>query len=192
MEATVLSRPHRLKYDVFFSFRDEDTPHSFAERLYGALKDKVRVFHDNNVGMERKTKIAAMSDSSASVVVLSSRYAESRWCLDELAMLCDLGSSLDRPILPIFYKVDPSHVRKQKDHFENDFKEHEKRFSKEEIQRWKDAMKLVGNLAGYVYGYDSISPLFFFFLISRGSGSKPVIFLHPKPYHIILVSSKPT
>ncbi|KAG2318761.1 hypothetical protein Bca52824_011974 [Brassica carinata] len=155
MEATVLSRPHRLKYDVFFSFRDEDTPHSFAERLYGALKDKVRVFHDNNVGMERKTKIAAMSDSSASVVVLSSRYAESRWCLDELAMLCDLGSSLDRPILPIFYKVDPSHVRKQKDHFENDFKEHEKRFSKEEIQRWKDAMKLVGNLAGYVYGKDS-------------------------------------
>ncbi|CAH8349775.1 unnamed protein product [Eruca vesicaria subsp. sativa] len=153
MEAAVLSKPHRYKYDVFLSFQAEEN--NFAARLYDALRNEFRVFR-NNEDMERGSEInkrlaSAMEDSAASVVVLSSRYAESLSCLDELAMVCDLGSSLDRPILPIFYKVDPSHVRKQSDSFANDFEQHKERFSEEEVERWRDAMKLVGNLAGYVY-----------------------------------------
>ncbi|KAJ0247603.1 ADP-ribosyl cyclase/cyclic ADP-ribose hydrolase [Hirschfeldia incana] len=160
MEVDVLSKPHRYKYDVFLSFRSEDGNDDFSARLYNALSKEVRVFRsddDNNEGMERGTDesnkrlFKAMEDSAASVVVFTLHYADSRWCLDELAMLCDLGTSLDRPILPVFYKVDPSHVRKQSDHFEKDFDEHEKIFSEEEVKRWRKAMKLVGNLAGYVY-----------------------------------------
>ncbi|CAH8253425.1 unnamed protein product [Arabidopsis lyrata] len=154
MESEVVSKPHRLKYDVFLSFRGEDTREIFAGPLYKALKEKVRVFLDND-GMERGDEIgsslqAGMEDSAASVIVLSRNYANSRWCLNELAMLCKLKSSLDRRMLPIFYKVDPSHVRKQSDHIEADFKRHEERFDKEKVQEWRDAMKLVGNLAGYV------------------------------------------
>ncbi|CAH2033800.1 unnamed protein product [Thlaspi arvense] len=149
-----------FRYDVFLSFRGGDTRDGFADRLYKALKKEVRVFRDNE-GMERGTEIAqsleeGMADSAASVVVLSRRYADSRWCLNELAMLCDLESSLDRPILPIFYKVNPSHVRKQSHRFEKHFDEHAKRFSEEEVQRWRGAMSLVGNLAGYVHQENSV------------------------------------
>ncbi|CAA7036158.1 unnamed protein product [Microthlaspi erraticum] len=158
MEDGVISKPHRLKYDVFLSFRGEDTRDTFAGHLYEALKKEVRVFRDNE-GMERGTEIdpslvAAMEDSAAAVVVLSPNYANSHWCLDELAKLCDLRSWLDRPILPIFYKVDPSHVRKQSHLIKKHFEAHGTRFSEEEIQRWRGAMKLVGNLAGYVYRDD--------------------------------------
>lgn len=157
METEVVSKPHRLKFDVFLSFRGEDTRENITERLYDALnrKEKVRVFRDNE-GMERGDEIApslvaAMEDSAASVVVLSPRYADSHWCLDELAMLCDLRASLKRPMIPIFYEVDPSHVRKQSDHFVEDFERHSKRFGDEKIQRWRGAMKLVGNLSGFVW-----------------------------------------
>ena len=157
MEASVLSKPpHRYKHDVFLSFRSEED--DFSERLHDALRKEVRVFRNNNEGMARggtdennKRLFKAMEDSAASVVVFTQHYADSRSCLDELATLCDLGTSLDRPILPIFYKVDPSHVRKQNDHFKKDFDEHKKILSKEEVQRWRKAMELVGNLAGYVY-----------------------------------------
>ncbi|ESQ34363.1 hypothetical protein EUTSA_v10006573mg [Eutrema salsugineum] len=148
MEAAVLSKPHRLKYDVFLSFRGEDTRDNFVGLLYDELKKQIRVFRDNE-GMDRGNEIApslvaAMEDSAASVVVLSPRYADSRWCLDELAMLCDLRrSSLKRPILPIFYKVDPSHVRKQSHHFAEDFEEHAKRFTKEEGSGEDEMIKLV-------------------------------------------------
>ena len=57
----------------------------------------------------------------AFIVILSPDYAKSRWCLDELAKLCDLRASLGHPILPIFYEVDPSSVRKQKEDFGSAF-----------------------------------------------------------------------
>ncbi|KAF2546245.1 hypothetical protein F2Q70_00020604, partial [Brassica cretica] len=78
-------------------------------------------------------------DSVAFIVILSPDYAKSRWCLDELAKLCDLRASLGRPILPIFYEVDPWHFRKQSP-FEKGFEEHTKRFGEEEIERWRGAM----------------------------------------------------
>ncbi|AEE30789.1 transmembrane receptors / ATP binding protein [Arabidopsis thaliana] len=161
MESGVVSKPHRLKYDVFLSFRGADTRDNFGDHLYKALKDKVRVFRDNE-GMERGDEIssslkAGMEDSAASVIVISRNYSGSRWCLDELAMLCKMKSSLDRRILPIFYHVDPSHVRKQSDHIKKDFEEHQVRFSeeKEKVQEWREALTLVGNLAGYVCDKDS-------------------------------------
>ncbi|CAN6888054.1 unnamed protein product [Brassica oleracea] len=90
-----------------------------------------------------------MEDSVAFVVVLSPEYARSHWCR-ELAKFCDLRSSLGRPILPIFYKVDPWHFRKQSP-FEKNIKEHAKRFGEEEIQRWRGAMNVVGHISGPFY-----------------------------------------
>lgn len=157
MEAAVLSKPHRLKYDFFLSFRGEDTRHTVVKRLYDALhvKEKALIFRDNE-GMERgqaiyPSLIAGIEDSAASLVVFSPCYADSHWCLDELATLCDVSSSLDRPMIPIFYKVDPNHVRKQSGRFVQDFETHAIRFTKEEMQRWRGAMKIVGNLPGFIY-----------------------------------------
>ncbi|XP_010551473.1 PREDICTED: TMV resistance protein N-like isoform X2 [Tarenaya hassleriana] len=149
----------RLEWDVFLSFRGEDTRHTITARIYDALKEQVSVFRDNDA-LRRGDEIApslveAIEDSATSVVVFSRRYADSHWCLEELAKLCDLRSSLGRPMLPIFYEVDPSHIRKQNGHFAKDFEEHEKRFDVEKVQRWRKAMNLVGNIAGFMYKNDS-------------------------------------
>jgi len=96
--------------------------------------------------------LEAMEDSVAFVVVLSPEYARSHCCLEELAKFCDLRSSLGRPILPIFYKVDPWHFRK-KSPFEKYIEEHAKRFGEEEIQRWRGTMNVVGHISGPFYSY---------------------------------------
>lgn len=102
-----------------------DRSHSFTDRPYEVLiKIHIRVWVGD---VERKEPVEAMEDLVAFVVVLSPEYARSHWCLEELAKFCDLRSSLGRPILPIFYKVDPWHFRKQSP-FEKYIEEHAKRF----------------------------------------------------------------
>ncbi|KAH0937753.1 hypothetical protein HID58_005214 [Brassica napus] len=105
---------------------EEEAREMEAARLYDVLheKEKVCVFHDNE-GMERGEEInpslvTRIEDSAASLVVFSPRHADSHWCLEELAKLCDLSSLLDRSMIPIFYKVDPSHVLKQNEGEDDD------------------------------------------------------------------------
>jgi hypothetical protein len=54
-------------------------------------------------------------------------------------------------VLPIFYDVSPSEVRKQSGDFEKAFMEHEDRFKEklEEVQRWRRALTQVANLSGW-------------------------------------------
>ncbi|XP_024008019.1 toll/interleukin-1 receptor-like protein [Eutrema salsugineum] len=145
----------RLKWDIFLSSQ-RNKRHNFTERLYEALiKKQVRVWNiDAKSGSHElgPSLVEAMEDSVAFIVVLSPDYAKSHGCLEELAKLCDLKSSLAHRMLPIFYEVEPWHFRKQSP-FEKDFEEHSKRFGEEEIQRWRGAMNLVGNISGFVYRY---------------------------------------
>ncbi|XP_061991025.1 disease resistance protein RPV1-like [Rosa rugosa] len=142
----------RLRWDVFLSFRGEDTRHTITNSIYNALERRgVRVFRDDD-GLNRGDDIApslleAIEDSAAAVVVLSPRYADSRWCLEELAKICDGGRRL---ILPVFYQVDPSDVRRQSGPFEKDFRAHEERFESNKVSKWKNAMAKVGGKAGFV------------------------------------------
>ncbi|XP_031280229.1 disease resistance protein RPP2B-like [Pistacia vera] len=54
-------------------------------------------------------------------------------------------------VIPIFYHVNPSDVRKQTGNFENAFVKHEKCFKEltKKIQRWKDALTEASNLSGW-------------------------------------------
>ena len=73
-------------YDVFVSFIGEDTHYNFTDRLYQALNDK---------GLTPFIRGEKISDavykgcklSRTSIIILSTNYAASRWCLDELAMI---------------------------------------------------------------------------------------------------------
>ena len=141
----------RLRWDVFLSFRGTDTRNSFTKNLYDSLQSRgIRAFRDDD-GLDRGDEIApslleAIDDSAASIIVLSQNYASSHWCLEELAKICDCG----RLILPVFYQVDPSDVRKQKGPFEKHFELHKTRFG-EKVLKWREAMKKVGGIAGFVY-----------------------------------------
>ncbi|PRQ60531.1 putative TIR domain-containing protein [Rosa chinensis] len=54
-------------------------------------------------------------------------------------------------ILPIFYEVDPSHVRHQRGSFAEAFQEHEEKFGEgnKEVEGWRDALTKVASLAGW-------------------------------------------
>uniref|UniRef100_A0A803R3N9 TIR domain-containing protein n=1 Tax=Cannabis sativa TaxID=3483 RepID=A0A803R3N9_CANSA len=142
----------RLRWDVFLSFRGEDTRNNITKHLYESLEKKgVRTFIDDD-GLNRGEEIApslleAIDDSAAAIVILSKRYADSRWCLEELAKICDCPNKL---ILPVFCEIAPGDVRKQIGPYEKDFKLHEEKRSPELVGRWRKAMDKVGNLSGWV------------------------------------------
>ncbi|PRQ22413.1 putative TIR domain, P-loop containing nucleoside triphosphate hydrolase [Rosa chinensis] len=54
-------------------------------------------------------------------------------------------------VLPIFYDVDPSDVRKQTRSFKKAFENHEKRFwdDEEQVQRWRYALTEVASFSGW-------------------------------------------
>ncbi|PON53731.1 TIR-NBS-LRR-like protein [Trema orientale] len=143
----------RLRWDVFLSFRGEDTRDGFVKILYESLDKKgVRAFRDDD-GLNRGDEIApslleAIDDSAAAIVVLSPRYADSRWCLEELAKICECPNKL---ILPVFHRVDPSDVRRQKGPFEEHFRVHEQGSQNDKVLRWRRAMEKVGGTAGWVF-----------------------------------------
>ncbi|XP_057948493.1 disease resistance protein RPV1-like isoform X1 [Malania oleifera] len=142
----------RVRWDVFLSFRGEDTRDGFTDHLYSALeRSGVRVFRDNDA-LNRGDEIApglldAIEDSAAAIAVISPDYASSRWCLEELAKICDCR----RLILPVFYCVDPSDVRRQRGPFEDSFRSLRERFGEEVVARWRKAMEKAGGISGWVF-----------------------------------------
>nr|XP_027095396.1 disease resistance protein TAO1 isoform X2 [Coffea arabica] len=141
---------YRFRWDVFLSFRGEDTRHNFTERLYNELVLRgVRTFRDDE-GLERGEEIApslvdAIKDSAASIAVISENYANSKWCLEELAVILECK----RLMLPVFYEVDPSDVRRQKGPFEKDFGNHDTDVAADKVSRWRDAMSRAGRISGW-------------------------------------------
>ena len=102
-------------YDVFLSFR-EDTRLSFTDHLYTALdRARVHTFRDNKIprGEEISSQLLeAIHGSEISIVVFSKGYATSTWCLEELANIMECRDKKGQVVLPVFYDIDPSDVRK--------------------------------------------------------------------------------
>nr|KAJ0211079.1 hypothetical protein LSAT_V11C400215690 [Lactuca sativa] len=83
-----------FKYDVFLSFRGEDTRTSFVDHLYHALQNKrIHTYKDDE--RIRKGKrisdelIGSIEDSKFYIIVFSKSYASSSWCLDELVKIME-------------------------------------------------------------------------------------------------------
>jgi len=149
----------RFKYDVFLSFRGEDTRYGFTGNLKKALDDKgVRTFMDDRE-LQRGEEITpslfkAIEDSQIAIVVLSKNYAFSSFCLQELSKILDtMKDKASHSVLPVFYKMDPSDVRYLKRNYEEAMAQHEKRSNSnmQDLQKWKNALKQVVNLSGFHY-----------------------------------------
>ena len=144
------------KYDVFLSFRGEDTRNSFTDHIYVALKQKgIEVFRDEEKLETGKsiapTLLKAIEESRFAVVILSGNYASSTWCLDELVKIIECMKEKKMIIFPIFYDVDPSDVRKQTGTFAQAFAKHNKCFKDciEKVQKWSFALREVANIKGW-------------------------------------------
>ncbi|ANM67383.1 Disease resistance protein (TIR-NBS-LRR class) family [Arabidopsis thaliana] len=143
------SSSHNWVYDVFTSFSGEDIRVTFLTHFLKELDRKMIIaFKDNEI--ERGNSIGteliqAIKDSRIAVVVFSKKYSSSSWCLNELVEIVNCKEI----VIPVFYDLDPSDVRKQEGEFGESFKETCKNRTDYEIQRWGQALTNVANIAGY-------------------------------------------
>ncbi|CAI9268983.1 unnamed protein product [Lactuca saligna] len=117
------------KYDVFLSFRGVDTRYGFTDHLHKALLDaNISTFLDDEeieTGGDLKPELeSAIKASRASIIVLSQNYANSSWCLDELVLILEQRMTSNQIVIPIFYHVEPTHIRKQESTFGLSMAEH--------------------------------------------------------------------
>jgi len=95
--------------------------------------------------------LQAIQQSRISIVVFSKNYASSTWCLDEMAAIYESTRNLKQVVFPVFYDVDPSHVRKQNGVYENAFVLHTETFKhdSDKVARWRTTMTYLGGTAGW-------------------------------------------
>ncbi|KAL4338100.1 hypothetical protein AHAS_Ahas12G0176400 [Arachis hypogaea] len=142
------------KYDVYLSFRGQDTRHGFTSHLYDALRRAgIHVFRDE-VALGRGeqityTLIQAIEASRLLVVVFSESYAGSRWCLDELMKIMECISTGGQTVIPVFYNVDPADVRHQRGPFGEAFQSHRFSYENEIVHAWRAALTEAANLSGF-------------------------------------------
>ncbi|GKD55403.1 Toll/interleukin-1 receptor domain-containing protein, partial [Tanacetum coccineum] len=137
------SIPPNFKYDVFLSFRGEDTRKIFVDHLYQALTDKgIYTYKDDGKIEQGKTidnkLIQSIKDSRFFIIVFSKNYASSSWCLDELVEIMDCQQTAEQIAYPVFFYVEPTQVRKQSGVVKEAFSQHEK---KEAAGKWRESMK---------------------------------------------------
>lgn len=144
------------KHDVFLSFPGPDTRNNFIDHLYHHLINKgISVFKDDQCLQKgdfiSPQLLRAIRDSRISIVVFSKNYSESSWCLEEMATVAECRRELKQTVIPVFYDVDPSHVRKQIGVYEDHYSSHNKNFKYDlnKVHRWQKAMTELANLVGF-------------------------------------------
>ncbi|XP_023762170.1 disease resistance protein RPV1 [Lactuca sativa] len=153
MESSSTLSIHRsFKYDVFLSFRGEDTRKNFVDHLYHALQHKSIHTYKDDVRIKKGKRISdeligSIKDSKFYIIVFSKNYASSSWCLDELVKIMECHRTKEHTAYSIFYDVEPSDVRKQSGAVGEAFAKHEK---KEAAGKWRQALKEAADLAGWV------------------------------------------
>ncbi|XP_050141840.1 TMV resistance protein N-like isoform X3 [Malus sylvestris] len=152
------------KYDVFISFRGEDTRRGITSHLHAALLEKkITTYIDDK--LKRGDEIApalleAIEESQLSVIIFSKDYASSTWCLDELVHILECKEKHGQMVIPVFYDINPSDVRKHHGSYAGAFAQLEKRFndSIDKVHKWSNALKNAADISGFVsknYGTDA-------------------------------------
>ena len=138
---------------MFLSFSGKDTRKNFTDHLYTALKQKGLIIFRDDERPERGKYISrelfqAIEETKFAVVILSTNYASSTWCLDELVKIVECMKEKKLRILPVFYHVEPSDVRNCRFNF--DVRNQMGTIVNiDDVQAWKAALKEVGNISGW-------------------------------------------
>ncbi|CAL1414171.1 unnamed protein product [Linum trigynum] len=173
------------EYEVFLNFRGPDTRYQITDILYRFLvRLRIRTFLDDEDLREGEgiwpSLVEAIEQSKIYVPIFSEDYANSKWCLRELAAIVERQKHEEGCIiLPIFYMVNPSDVRHQTGPFKKAFRKRARSFDeKSTVQEWRDALSKVGALKGWhVESNDkqgAIADLVSSILLSRDKGPSQV------------------
>ena len=146
---------HPWKYDVFLSFKGEDTCASFTDHLHAALsRYGINTFIDDQIrrGQQISSELLqAIEESRFSIIIFSQHYASSRWCLDELLKSLECVEFRGCKALPVFYNEDPFDVRNQIASYGEAFAKHKQVYqdNPEKVLKWRKAPTLVSGLSGW-------------------------------------------
>lgn len=107
---------------MFLSFRGEDTRGTFTAHLCDALwRRAINTFIDGpklrKGQLISPALLIGIENSMFCIIVLSTNYASSSWCLKELVKILESKTCNPERVLPIFHNVDPSDVKKQEGEF---------------------------------------------------------------------------
>ncbi|CAJ2638950.1 unnamed protein product [Trifolium pratense] len=152
-------------YDVFLSFRGIDTRNNFTGNLYNYLQHQrgIQTFIDDEQIQKGEqitpTLLQAIKESRIFIAIFSPNYASSTFCLTELVTILECSKSQGRLFLPVFYDVDPSHIRNITGTYGEAFAKHEVMFrgEKKKVQKWRDALHQAANMSGWHFkpGFES-------------------------------------
>ncbi|PWA46010.1 TMV resistance protein N [Artemisia annua] len=133
-------------YDVFLSFRGEDTRKNFVDHLYSALvQNGIKTFKDDHTDIPNDV-LQVIEESSISVIVFSKDYASSAWCLDELVKIMECNKRNGQFVLPVYYyDFSPSNLRKHGPVFGELFGKSEMG----KVKEWTSALVEASNLSGF-------------------------------------------
>ncbi|RHN52284.1 putative TIR domain, P-loop containing nucleoside triphosphate hydrolase [Medicago truncatula] len=183
---------------VFLSFRGSDTRNTFTGNLYKALVDKgIRTFFDDN-DLQRGDEITpslvkAIEESRIFIPIFSANYASSSFCLDELVHIIHCYKTKSCLVLPVFYDVEPTHIRHQSGSYGEYLTKHEERFQNNEknmerLRQWKIALTQAANLSGYHYSPHGYEYKFIEKIVEDISNNINHVFLNVAKYPVGLQS----
>jgi hypothetical protein len=98
--------------------------------------------------------LRTIEEAKLSVIVFSENYASSKWCLEELAKIFVRRKNNGQIVIPVFYQVDPFHVRNQTGRFGDAFARliKKKALTMDKVQSFRDALTDTATLSGWSLG----------------------------------------
>ena len=141
-------------YQVFINHRGPDAKLTHANLIYYRLKHcGLRVFLDDEELRKGNTFgpaiEAAIRGASVNVVIFSEKYAESRWCLNELCLILKSFHEGNATIVPLFYQVEPTDLRDiKKEPYADAFRQHQRKGR--DTTEWEKALKEAAGISGFI------------------------------------------
>ncbi|CAH2046351.1 unnamed protein product [Thlaspi arvense] len=143
------SSSRNVKPQVFINFRGIELRNTFVAFLHGALRRKgINAFIDSDEqpGVPLKVLFERIEKSTVALAILSSRYTESHWCLDELVKIRECADRNTLRVIPIFYMLNTSIVKNLEGDFGlqlwNLWRQEDHRYKRDDrILKWDAALQ---------------------------------------------------
>ncbi|KAG0616699.1 hypothetical protein M758_5G135300 [Ceratodon purpureus] len=140
-------------YDVFLNHRGPDVKGGFVAHLHDALRSTgLNPFLDKTSLVKENPAFTSIDDAlevaKVHIAVVSRGYAESKYCLSELAAMMRSG----KPVIPVLYNVEPAELRRvEKGPFAAAFQKHKSRETAERVEEWADALRKLADITALVF-----------------------------------------
>ncbi|XP_022735581.1 toll/interleukin-1 receptor-like protein [Durio zibethinus] len=144
------------KYDVFLSFRGEDTCPNITDHLHDALIKKGIVTFMDDPRLEPREEILqelleAIQESWCSLIVFSKTYAFPSFCLEELVEIVEQKKKRGIKFSQFFMMWIHLIWENKREKVAEAFAKHEETYKEtnDKIQKWRIALTEVANIKGW-------------------------------------------